>query len=723
MVRYAVLVAALAGSLFASAVLAQPASVPIASSHPAEAGILKARAKAEQPLKIHISFALRDRDQLVKLLADQQDPTSAEYHHWLKPAEFDARYGLTPAEVASVEQWLAAEGFRVTSSSSRELTATATVVQAEAAFATSISGSSDGQLFANSTNIEIPSQYSNIVAAVDGLDNLRHSSAVALTAKMPWQAQSRGSVSSPHPMSIKRSNGRKSPVMRIALKTTPEAETGGFGDAFGPADLATFYDQTPLISAGTNGGGGDCLAVIEDSDYLSGSVNLFDSTFGLPAASITRVFPDKTTPGRNGDEVEVLIDLEWAHAVARDAAIRAYIGNSASATIDPLTDSIKMAVSDNQCGAISISYGFCGASSSFYSGTLDPIFMQAAAQGQSVFVSSGDDGAAGIVLSGSGESCVRGTSPNVSEMSADPNVTGVGGTEFTPDYVANNDVGNVSESVWNDGSGASGGGGSTVFPKPSYQSSVTPDDNVRDVPDVALGASPNSPGFYLGDDSGGTATMDCCWGGTSIAAPMWAGIAKLTAEVDGARLGNMNTQIYTLGALENETASGLRDVTIGNNSFNGVTGFNAVVGYDQATGWGTADMATFVNSFTASNGGPTPTPTPSPVSGPMTVMPIGMSFGLHKLGTASRARIVTVINPKKNKQTITISSITTTGNQFTIDPTTTTCLSGQVINQGSRCKVAVIFSPTATGIQTSTLTISSNALNEPRLVILHGRGK
>ena len=144
---------------------------------------------------------------------------------------------------------------------------------------------------------------------------------------------------------------------------------------------------------------------------------------------------------------------------------------------------------------------------------------------------------------------------------------------------------------------------------------------------------------------------------------MWAGIAKLAAQVDGARLGSMNPQIYTLGALEDETASGVRDVTIGNNSFNGVTGFNAVVGYDQATGWGSVDMATFVNAFTSSNGA-TPTPTPAPVSGPMTVMPVGMSFGLHKLGTVSKARIVTVVNPKRNKQTITLSSITTTGNRI-----------------------------------------------------------
>ncbi len=104
-------------------------------------------------------------------------------------------------------------------------------------------------------------------------------------------------------------------------------------------------------------------------------------------------------------------------------------------------------------------------------------------------------------------------------------------------------------------------------------------------------------------------------------------------------------------------------------------------------------------------------------------MPNGMSFGIHKLGSISKARDRHGHYPTKNKQTITLSSITTTGSEFTVDPETTTCLSSQAISQGSRCKVAVIFSPAATGVRTSTLTISSNALNQPRVVLLHGRGK
>jgi subtilase family serine protease len=277
--------------------------------------------------------------------------------------------------------------------------------------------------------------------------------------------------------------------------------SGSLGLAFGPADLWTFYDETSLLDSGLDGGAGDCVAVAEDTDYYSPSVTLFDSNFALPAATVTRVLADSTSPGRTGDEIEALLDIEWAHAAAPGAAIYVYIGNQATAAIDPLVDAIQRAVTDNKCGAISVSYGYCGGSSTFYTGTLDPIFAQAAAQGQSVFISSGDQGAADIVLNTAGSACVVGTSRHVSEMAADPNVIAIGGTEFTPTYDAShNDVGSVAESVWDDSTGASGGGASAIFAKPSWQVSLTPADSKRDLPDLALGASPLSPGFYWGDE-------------------------------------------------------------------------------------------------------------------------------------------------------------------------------------------------------------------------------
>jgi subtilase family serine protease len=175
------------------------------------------------------------------------------------------------------------------------------------------------------------------------------------------------------------------------------------------------------------------------------------------------VLVDGTNPGKNSAETEALLDIEWGHTVAPGAPIRVYIGNP-SVSADPLLDALKQAVKKNVCGSISISFGYCGAGASFFTSTLDPLFAQAASQGQSVFIATGDSGAAGDVLDPTTNSCVPGTTPNVSEMAADPNVTAAGGTQFTPNYDAsNNDIGNVPESVWDDGSGAGGGGESLRF--------------------------------------------------------------------------------------------------------------------------------------------------------------------------------------------------------------------------------------------------------------------
>jgi hypothetical protein len=100
--------------------------------------------------------------------------------------------------------------------------------------------------------------------------------------------------------------------------------------------------------------------------------------------------------------------------------------------------------------------------------------------------------------------------------------------------------------------------------------------------------------------------------GTSLSAPMWAGITKLIEQITGARVGLLNTRLYALGKLADSSKSGLRDVTIGNNNFNGVVGFSAGPGYDQASGWGTPDANTFVTAFTP-GGLPSITGVPSPV--------------------------------------------------------------------------------------------------------------
>ncbi|MBF6569180.1 MAG: hypothetical protein IVW54_09940 [Candidatus Binataceae bacterium] len=791
----AIVIAALA-IVFARPAAAQ--TIALDGNRPAAlAAALTARADASAPLTVRVTFALRNRSALVRLLAEQQNPASPHYHRWLTPAAFAARFGRTPAEISAVSAWLNTEGFQIVSASAQEITSHAAVADVESAFATTIGASPDGTLYALQSDPQIPNRFVGLIASIEGLDNLRRSTPLTIrpgrssrvtqaapAANFPAPGAARISPGAPRdagPVNARGAQGR----IELASVTN---YNGGQGLAFGPHDLWTFYDETPLLVAGTNGGSGDCVAVIEDTDYLSSAVTLFDTNFSLPAASVTRIMADGSNPGRTGDETEALLDIEWAHAVAPGAAVNVYIGNSAAATIDPLVDALARAVKDNSCGAISVSYGFCGASNSFYNSTLDSIFVQAAAQGQSIFISSGDQGAAGLVLNGAGTACVVGTTANVNEMAADPNVTGVGGTQFTPDFDSSgNDLGSTAESVWDDGSGASGGGKSAIFRKPTYQNAVTPADGARDLPDVAMGASPNSPGFYWGDDASGTAVMKCCIGGTSIAAPMWAGVAKLVAQSGGGRVGNLDQRIYQLGALGNASLSGLRDVTSGNNTFNRVTGFSAINGYDQSTGWGSADMANFVAAYPVSSSTPTPTPsatatatatptptttptrtpsptptptrtptptptpthtptptatptitptptpspsstptptpTPTPTSGPANATPRTIFFSRHKIGTLSLARMVAIANPLKNKAPLIIGSLSLSSGEFVIDPTRTTCVSGLNVPRGKRCHIGVKFAPTQTGALSGALTIFDNSSNGPHLVQLQGIGK
>jgi kumamolisin len=160
-------------------------------------------------------------------------------------------------------------------------------------------------------------------------------------------------------------------------------------EAFGPPDLRTFYDET--VTTGTGDGTGSCIAIVGESEISPDAVSAFNSQFGLPANTVTEVIKGKH-PGetKNSIEIEAEIDVEWAHAVAPGATEKLFI----AATGDPLADDITSAVKYNKCSVISISFGYCAPPATKLTKVLDPQFKKAAAQGQSVFVSSGDQGAA-----------------------------------------------------------------------------------------------------------------------------------------------------------------------------------------------------------------------------------------------------------------------------------------------------------------------------------------
>ncbi|MGA7869319.1 MAG: S53 family peptidase [Candidatus Binatus sp.] len=554
------------------------AATILVGNHPDEAaGVVgEAAASPSQPLAMVFTMALRNRDELTRLLAAQQDPASPQYHRWLTPAEFTSRFGPTHAGLARVARWLKNKGFTVKSAdaSTREVSFAGTVAQAEKVFAVKTAATADGRLYSNTTDPAVPAALAPLIESVRGLDNLLHSKA------MVHRVSQRGSSAS-----------------------SPASVVGSTGPAFGPPDIYTFYDETPLLNAVTpiDGSGAGCIAVVEDSNIDQDAADAFNAQFALPALTSTNfsiVLVDGTDPHENGDEAETMVDVNYSHAVAPGSSIRIYLGDP-NATSSAVLDAIHAAVMEKNspCTAIGISFGFCGGSKGFYE-TQNSFFEQAASQGQSVFVATGDAGAAGLQLEKKTDSCITGTTANVNELAASPNVTAIGGTEFTPDYSGGDNVGFVSESVWNDGDGASGGGQSKVFKKPAFQKGLIPKDKKRDVPDISLGASPASPGFFFGGrDPSNVPAVECCIGGTSIGAPAWAGISRLISQEMGDPVGNLNSRIYQLGAEADGATTGIRDVTSGNNAFKGVTGFSAGPGYDKASGWGTIDMNLFVPAY------------------------------------------------------------------------------------------------------------------------------
>jgi subtilase family serine protease len=576
-------------TLSAAAFCADSASVRLPGNPPAAedlvaAGATSALAPARN-LSMRVVMALRNQAELTQLLADQQDPSSPEYHHWLTPDEFTARFGPTPDDLAQVSAWLTQQGFTVTSASSsdRFVRFTGSAGQASAAFQTSFAATPDGHYFANVARPAVPASLTGLIQSIVGLDNLH------------------GLGATPTPQ--------------------PEYKITGAGSkkyAFGPADMYSFYDESPLLddSNGTiDGSGADCIAVDEWSDFDDASVAKFNSTFGLSAltdgSTLVHVAVDGASSVISGDEFEALLDIEYSHTAAPGTPIRVYIASPDVAVTDGFLDTLQQAVTDNLCGSISLSIFVCSADSSDAADlatSADTIYQQAASQGQTVFTAAGDDGSVGVTFN-TKKGCIAAKTQSVIETAASPNITSVGGTQATPKYNkkgtnAGIATGHSTESVWNEPKyGVGGGGKSAVFAKPTYQTGVTPSDNARDIPDISLLASVLSPGYLFGMnlDNGEGPQVYCCGGGTSFASPYWAGIAALMEQMNGGgsdgRLGPINTELYSL-ASSNAAKYGILDVTNGKNGFKGVKGFKAVPGYDQATGWGTPDINTFTHAYT-----------------------------------------------------------------------------------------------------------------------------
>ena len=615
---------------------------------------------------------------LEQLLAEQQDPKSPNYHAWLTPQQFGEQFGPADSDIETLRSWLSSQGFsnlRI-SNGKTLITFDGTAGQVRNAFHTGIHRLSVNgrEHFANMQEPEIPEALAPVIAGVFGLHNFHPQPQVKRFGKFQRNMKT----------------GEIRPLFTFT-------DVNGTFYGVGPADFKKIYN-VPATLDGT----GVSIAVVGQSNIDLQDVADFRSIFGLSANQPTVILngPD---PGLvSGDEGESDLDVEWAGAIAPNASIKFVTTQSTSTDGVSGVDASAAYIVDNNVAAIlSESYGACEsglgtAGNQFY----QLLWQQAAAQGITVVVSAGDNGSAGCddpntvtSIPADGKSHLA-----VSGIASTPFNIAMGGTDFnqanqqTTYWNSTNSTGEVSakgyipEMVWNDSCASSGltgcnavtgssaslnivagsGGLSAVYSKPPWQSNAItglPSDGKRDLPDVSLfSGDGNNKSFYIVCQSDADITGDTgcnlttfsstspfhdfqAVGGTSAAAPTFAGIMALINQKTGQRQGNANPSLYALGKNEAYASCDSGTGNSGKSSstcvFNDITGnvaangntptlnnsvpcaggatncsktnsggfgvltsagspaFTAGLGYDLATGLGTPNVANLINAWAA----------------------------------------------------------------------------------------------------------------------------
>jgi hypothetical protein len=564
--------------------------------------------------RMHLVLKRSDSQEaaLRQLITEMHTPGAANYHKWLTPESFGKQFGPIDEDVATVANWLASHGFTVTQVNPGKQTIefSGSAGQVRSAFHTQIhkyvvNGETH---FANAADPQIPAALAPVVGGFVSLNNFRaqrHSRVLGRATYDPKTdtAQPQWTIGS-------SSSGETFPLA--------------------PADWAIQYDVNPLYTAGVNGTG-QTIAIVNDSNINVQLVNLFRTLFSLPA-NPPQVIVDGNDPGidginnpdgPNGDSIEAYLDVEWSGAVAPQATIDLVV--AADTELESgLILAAEHAVYSNIAPIISLSFGNCESALGAENQSLNSLWEQAAAQGITVLVSSGDSGSAGCDSSGS-EYAVSGQA--VSGFASTPYNVAVGGTDFYyPAYqnltltalssywntTASNNTAvaslkaPIAEQPWNDSqygldaysvwsnegettiAAGSGGAsncalgtydtaGDTVsctggYPKPSWQSNpAMPADGVRDLPDLSLFAADGLnysyyPVCYQDGDcqpvSSGATVQFTGVGGTSASTPSFAGIMALVNQKYG-RQGQADTVLYPLKA---QVPAAFHDITVGTNS-------------------------------------------------------------------------------------------------------------------------------------------------------------
>ena len=585
-----------AGAVAAGSASAGMTAVGAAPSLPAGARIVGSLA-ASTPL--HVTVTLQPRDPLsLQTFADQvSTPGSPQFRDYITPAEFAQRFGATADQVRAVQASLQSHGLNPGAPSANGLSIPVTASAGTLAQAFKVS-------FAR-------------VALQDGSSAVVNQQAPALDADVAPDVQAvlgLNTLSQAKPLLVQAHAASATPDARPRVVTggpqpscPAEGETSQGG--LTADQVASAYGLSGLYQGG-DFGAGQTVAVLELEPYDLTDIQHYASCYTVNGQPLNPQIANVTVDGGAGNGAgsgEAALDIENVIGLAPQANIAVYEGpNSGSGPYDTFSQIISQHVAQ----VVTASWGQC----EFINGTGEAsaentLFQEAAAQGQSIVSASGDEGA---------EDCFP-TPPTaqVDDPASQPYVTGVGGTKV--DSLGPRPL----ESVWNDmyPTGASGGGVSTIWKMPAYQSNTPGSLHVinsgssgstcgassgycREVPDVAAEADP-ATGYVIYWNGNNTAGVGqpTKWqvvGGTSGAAPTWAALIALvnaSAACHGLPIGFANPALYQAAATA--YANDFNDTVSGNNDMTGSNGgaFAAGAGYDMATGLGSPNGAALTQSL------------------------------------------------------------------------------------------------------------------------------
>ena len=515
------------------------------------------RLSATKDLNLAIGLPLRNAETLANLLQQLYDPASPNFHHYLTPEQFTAQFAPTEQDYQAVIDFARASGLTVTGTHSNRtlVDVSGKVADIERVFHVQMRTYQHPrearQFFA--PDVEPTLDASLPILSICGLNNY------VLARPLYHDNSSRGKS-----------------FDHFATGSSPSGSYWGY-------DFRNAYAPGVTLS-----GAGQSVALFECDGYFASDVSLYLAACGLPGVTLNNVLIDGFSgqPSGDGGEIEVALDIDMANSMAPGLSqIIVYEGPNDTPAFN--LDILNRIATDNLAKQISSSWLIDDTPQ------FAQIYEQFAVQGQSFFQASGDSGA---------------YYPGIFQFEDSPLVTLVGGTTLTS---TGSGGGWASETVWNNGydpiakhEWASGGGISSVYSIPPWQTNINMTANkgsttMRNIPDVALTAD----NIYIWAD--GAPFSD--EGGTSAAAPLWAGFMALvnqqTALNGKSPIGFINPAIYSLA--QGVTYTNLfHDIVTGNNTSPfSPSLFYAVPGYDLCTGLGTPNGANLINALAATNSG------------------------------------------------------------------------------------------------------------------------